>query len=63
MTSEWDDAYENDLTPIADEHLEIGTLKERGRDGLDFHTVSVWGVRKALMAAFELGFQAGKDDT
>lgn len=40
---------------IAKEHLFIETLEERKRDSLDFHDVSVWGVEKALKAAYDLG--------
>jgi len=31
------------------------TLETRNSDGLDFHEVSVWGVKKALEMAYELG--------
>lgn len=33
------------LTDIAVKHLRIPTLAERRSDRLDFHSVSVWGVR------------------
>jgi hypothetical protein len=36
---------------IAREHLHIETLETRGSDSLDFHDVSVWGVKAALQAA------------
>jgi hypothetical protein len=36
------------------------TLETRNSDHLDFHDVSVWGVKSALMAAYEAGRQAAK---
>ncbi len=43
----------NDIfTAIAQQHLGIETLKKRNRDSLDFHDVSVWGVKAALEAAY-----------
>ena len=44
---------------IAKEHLSIETLKTRGLDQLDFHEVSVSGLKNALEAAYE----AGRKDT
>ncbi len=46
---------------IAQDHLFIDTLQTRYSDSLDFHDVSVWGVRRALMAAFEAGRQAAQE--
>jgi hypothetical protein len=40
------------------DHLFIETLETRNSDRLDFHEVSVWGVKNALMAAYEVGRQA-----
>lgn len=45
------------LTAIANEHLGIPTLKVRNSDSLDFHEVSVWGIRTALTAAFDAGMK------
>jgi hypothetical protein len=42
---------EKKFTAIAKEHLQIETLETRLSDSLDFHDVSVWGVRDALEAA------------
>ena len=50
------------LESIALDHLFIETLQTRHRDRLDFHDVSVWGVKSALMAAYEAGRQAAKQD-
>src|SRR5258708_5733078 len=46
------------LTEIADRHLDIPTLQERRSDSLDFHDVSVWGVKDALWAAYQAGVNA-----
>jgi hypothetical protein len=48
----------NQLEQIAIEHLFIETLQTRNSDRLDFHEVSVWGVKAALQAAFEAGRNA-----
>lgn len=42
------------LEPIAAQHLGIRTLETRG-SSLDFPEVSVWGVKDALIAAYEAG--------
>lgn len=47
------------MSSIARTHLHIPTLKCRKSDHLDFHTVSVWAVESALLAAFRAGEQAG----
>ena len=47
------------LESIALDHLFIETLQTRHRDSLDFHDVSVWGVKSALQAAFDAGLRAG----
>lgn len=44
---------------IAREHLGIETLKERGRDALDFHDVGVASLTRALAAAYEAGLAQG----
>ena len=46
------------FTRIAQTHLSIETLETRHRDSLDFHDVSVWGVKSALQAAFDAGLRA-----
>ena len=43
---------------IAQTKLDIPTLRERKSDSHDFHEVSVWGLKRALAAAYE----AGQDD-
>ncbi len=47
------------LSLIAQKHLGIETLEIRNRDCLDFHDVSVIGVKAALNAAFIAGCKAG----
>jgi len=46
------------LEHIAKTTLDIPTLRTRRSDGLDFHEVSVWGLKRALAAAY----QAGRED-
>lgn len=43
------------FTEIAKKHLLIETLESRKRDCLDFHDVSVRGVKSALQAAYDAG--------
>ena len=43
---------------IALDHLFIDTLETRHSDRLDFHEVSVWGIKSALLAAFDAGRHA-----
>ena len=49
------------FTAIAKEHLFIETLETRRSDSLDFHDVSVWGVRAALEAAYKAGANAERN--
>ena len=53
-------ALETLLQQIALDHLFIETLETRNSDRMDFHEVSVWGVKSALMAAYEAGRQAAQ---
>lgn len=46
------------LESIAQDHLFIETLVTQHSDRLDFHDVSVWGVKSALQAAFDAGLRA-----
>ncbi|MGA0586637.1 DUF6900 domain-containing protein [Dyella sp. KRB-257] len=62
MTKPADKAMENLLQKIALDHLFIESLETRNSDQLDFHDVSVWAVKSALMAAYEAGRQAAKAD-
>lgn len=55
-------ALETLFQQIALDHLFIETLETRHSDRMDFHEVSVWGVKSALMAAYEAGRQAAKQD-
>jgi hypothetical protein len=43
---------------IAEETLNLPTLKSRGRDSLDFHELSVWQIKKALEEAYDAGERA-----
>ena len=51
------------LQRIAAEHLFVETLETRNSDRLDFYDVSVWGIRQALIDAFEAGRLAGSNNT
>jgi len=62
MTKKTDKSLENLLQQIALDHLFIDNLETRNSDRLDFHEVSVWGVKSALIAAYEAGRQAAKQD-
>jgi hypothetical protein len=46
------------LTALAREHLHIETLETRRSDSLDFHEVSVRGVKDGLRAAYQAGQRA-----
>ena len=43
------------LEQIAQAELQIETLRERKSDSLDFHEISVWGLKRALKAAYDAG--------
>jgi hypothetical protein len=45
------------LAAIAKQHLGIETLETQHSDSLDFHDLSVWSIKAALQAAFDLGSQ------
>ena len=62
MTRQDDKDLENLLQKIALDHLFIESLETRNSDRTDFHDVSVWAVKSALMAAYEAGRQAAKPD-
>jgi hypothetical protein len=62
MTKQAAKDLDQQLQQIALDHLFIETLETRNSDRLDFHEVSVWGVKSALMAAYEAGRQTAKRD-
>ena len=62
MTKQAAQALDQQLQQIALDHLFIETLETRHSDRMDFHEVSVWGVKSALMAAYDAGRQAAKQD-
>lgn len=45
----------NELEQIAKDELFIETLETQFSDDLDFHDVSVWGIKEALAKAYLLG--------
>ena len=60
MTKQAAQTLDQQMQQIALDHLFIETLETRNSDRMDFHEVSVWGVKSALMAAYEAGRQAAK---
>jgi len=46
---------DDELAGFAASMCQVPTLTERGNDSLDFHDVSVWGLRDALRAAYAAG--------
>ena len=60
MTKPAAQTIDQQMQQIALDHLFIETLETRHSDRMDFHEVSVWGVKSALMAAYEAGRQAAK---
>ncbi len=60
MTKQAAKDLDQQLQQIALDHLFIETLETRHSDRLDFHDVSVWAVKSALLAAYEAGRQAVK---
>lgn len=48
------------METIAKKHISgIETLETRSSDSLDFHDVSVWGLKAALEEAFMAGMSVG----
>ncbi|AUM00497.1 hypothetical protein DZA07_31355 [Pseudomonas aeruginosa] len=60
MTEQAEKDIDRQLQQIALDHLFIDTLETRNSDRLDFHEVSVWAVKSALMAAYQAGRQAAR---
>ena len=60
MTKQAAQTLDQQMQQIALDHLFIETLETRNSDRMDFHEVSVWGVKSALMAAYEAGRQAAR---
>jgi len=60
MTEQAEKDIDRQLQQIALDHLFIDTLETRNSDRLDFHEVSVWAVKSALMAAYQAGRQAAQ---
>ena len=60
MTKQAAQTLDQQMQQIALDHLFIETLETRNSDRMDFHEVSVWGVKSAMMAAYEAGRQAAK---
>ena len=48
---------------IAQHHLRVTTLETRNSESLDYYELSVWNLKAALEAAYQIGFRNGKDIT
>jgi hypothetical protein len=48
------------LAKIAKDYLRVPTLDTRNSDSLDFHTISVWGLKQALKLAYLMGKYDGQ---
>lgn len=59
ITQETNEVFQKILTGIAQKNLGIKTLETRRSDDLDFHDVSVWGIKQALEDAFIAGMTVG----
>ena len=51
------------IAEIAKKFLKIETLEVRHSDRLDFHEVSVWGIKAALEAAYKAGQRSVKPES
>ena len=51
------------LSAIAKKTLFIDTLERQGSDSLDFHDLSVWQIKKALLDAYQAGHRQGQIDS
>jgi len=49
------------FTQIAQQYLDIETLKTRRMDALDFHDCAVWSIKDALQAAYDAGVKAASE--
>ncbi len=45
---------------IASQHFHTSTLETRHSDQDDFHTLPVWSIRDALIAAYRAGYDQGE---
>jgi len=53
------EARDEAIELIAEQHLRLETLETRNSDGLDFSDQAVWSIKAALEAAYEAGRRAG----
>jgi len=60
MTQNEQKKMQKALEQIAAEYLGIETLATRKSDSLDFHEVSVWGLKAALEAAYDTALARAK---
>jgi len=60
MTKQAAKTLDQQLQQIALDHLFIDTLETSNSDRQDFHEVSVWAVKSALLAAYQAGQAAAQ---
>ena len=60
MTKQAAKTLDQQMQQIALDHLFIETLETRNSDSMDFHDVSVWSVKEALLAAYQAGLAASQ---
>ena len=53
---------DNHIRRIARDILGIESIETRNADTLDFHELSVWQIRQALLAAYQAGRRAAADE-
>ena len=53
-------ALRGQLLRIARAHFGVDVLEARNMDSLDFHSLAVWSLREALLAAYSAGCLAGR---
>lgn len=51
------------ISDIAKKFLHLETLETRNSDRLDFQDQSVWGIKRALEAAFQRGYDVAVEET
>ena len=50
------------LDQIAHHHWRVTTLETRNSHALDYYEISVWNLKAALAAAYQMGFRDGKGE-
>ena len=56
----YNDSHDEVVKKIADEVLGVKSLETQNMDSLDFHELSVWSIKEALIRAVKEGEELGK---